>query len=136
MCSKPCARPSCPHMIVQDHGPKTFAARKYCSTSCGMRHRREQGWTPAIAPETYRRAGAIGGKASGQVRRKRALLVVVDQIKPILPKWFYVDLDAEQRALVLALIARTGRRMYRLGKKADFEARKAKRQQRQRQEAA
>jgi hypothetical protein len=98
----------------------------YCTNRCTNLGRREAGWKPKVAHEKYVAAAKVGGIASGNVRRARAMKKLVAEVADLIPKEFWDSLSARQQSLLLVLLGRTARRAYRLGKGADFMARKAR----------
>ena len=108
-----------------------LARRKYCTNRCTNLGRRDAGWKPKVSPEHFVNAARIGGRASGQARRARAMKKLVAEVADLIPTAFWESLPARQQSLLLVLMGRTARRAYRLGKAADAMARKARRSVRQ-----
>lgn len=123
MLSKPCGRAArgCDRAI-EAPGPRTLAARQFCSVRCAVLARMEAGWKPqdALTPAQRQLGGRRGGKTSGLHKRKRAMVSAVAELERFLTPEFLEGLLPDQAARVRVLLARAYRRGHRRGYRAGF----------------
>jgi hypothetical protein len=114
--SKPCERGGCTGTVYA-WGPRTLAARKFCSARCTALERvRIAGMA---IPLTARQIGGfIGGRIAGDRRRRHAVARAVERVYAVLPVDILEALTRDQLARLRVALAQLDRESYRRGLKA------------------
>lgn len=103
--TKPCARPTCPDLVVRQ---TAYDLRRavYCSRRCAMLVRLSQGYRPPHQPLALRQAnGRKGGVIAAQHRRQATRLAVLAQLERSIPAPLRESLTPWQMAAVKALMS-------------------------------
>ncbi len=117
--TKPCPRIGQPGCIgvITDLRARLLARRQYCCLRCSAFARIAQGIrAPTRSHEEYVRLGAMGGRAAGVNKRKRAALKAADHIKRLIPASMRLRLSAADYAWCVAALARAWRMGHTTGR--------------------
>lgn len=100
--------------------PKRFEQRTYCSVSCAVLERLRTGRNRPPTLAACQKGGRIGGRRSGEVRHKRAVLKRADHVDRLIPRYLREDLTPRHLAAIRALAARSFREGYDTGYRVGF----------------
>lgn len=112
---KPCARGGCTGIVEEIGRPKRFERRIYCSGRCAAIERHRTGRNRPPSKAAQRKGGRIGGRRSGDIRMKQAVLKRAARVDRLIPQYLREDLTPRHLAAIRAIAARSFREGYRTG---------------------
>lgn len=127
MLEKPCGYAKCDRRgIVTAKGPKTLAAKQFCSISCGARHRLEHGWKPYlnITAAQRRQGGLIGGQLAAERRRRESAKRKAAEIEQFINAAMRTALDRHELARLRVGMTRAFWHGYKLGRHSAWRLKK------------